>query len=57
MYLQKFFISLLAWFILGITGGILKVLHYDTLAYIILPFTIIALLSAVYFISKRLRIL
>ena len=55
--MKNFFISLLAWFILGITGSIFKILQYETVFYIIFPFNVAAFISAIYFIVKKLRTL
>jgi hypothetical protein len=55
--MKNIVVSLLAWFILGITGAIFKILHYETVAYIIFLFNVVALICAIYFIVKKLRTL
>jgi len=55
--MKNFFVSLLAWLILGIAGSIFKILHYETVAYIIFAFNVVALICAIYFIVKKLRTL
>lgn len=55
--MKNIFVSLLAWLILGIAGSIFKILHYETVFYIIFPFNVVALICAIYFIVKKLRTL